>query len=208
MGPNLHVVTHPLVGHCLCLLRDEKTPAGDFRSVTQRVTGLLALEATRDLETSPITVQTPLEQTTCEQISQGIVVVPVLRAGVGMLEPVLELFPDTAVGYMGMERDEETARANSYYQKLPDLRDRLVLVVDPMLATGGTATSSLRRLYELDPRKVRILCIVAAPEGVDAIWREFPEQEIYTLALDRELDDRKFILPGLGDFGDRLYGTL
>src|SRR5690606_32389619 len=149
---------------------------------------------------------TPLEEMTGVVLDEPLVVVPILRAGLGMLESVLRLFPDAVVGYLGLERDEETAVSRSYYQSLPDLQSRTVFLLDPMLATGGSACNALCSITKLNPIRTKLLSIVAAPEGLERVTREFPEVEVLTVAIDRELNAREFILPGLGDFGDRLFG--
>ncbi len=207
MTPEVRVLGHPLAKHCLAQLRNETTPPALFRSVTRQLSTLLAIEATRDLRTAPVRIDTPMESTLVELIDEKLVVVPILRAGLGMLEAVVQLFPDVLVGYLGLERDEHTAKASVYYSKLPVVRDRTVLLVDPMLATGGSSCHALSDIYSYSPARVILVCIVAAPEGVAAVNERFPQTEIVTAALDRELNSRKYILPGLGDFGDRLYGT-
>lgn len=203
----LHVVDHPLAQHYLTHLRDETTQPALFRTLTRKLTMMLAVEATRSLQTERITIRTPLEEIQSPVLSEEIVVVPILRAGLGMVDAIVELLPDVSVGYFGLERDEETAVASAYYHKLPPVSGRTVMLVDPMLATGGSACWALKDLYALDPVRVMLICIVAAPEGVALVEQEFPELEIITAALDRQLNARKYILPGLGDFGDRLYGT-
>lgn len=210
MEVKIQVVEHPLVQHSLAQLRDQQTPPELYRTLTRRVTTLLVIEATRSLRTRRQAVETPLETVEARLLDEHLVVVPILRAGLGMLNAVVDLFPDisVSVGYLGLERDEETAEASVYYSKLPPLEDRTVLLVDPMLATGGSACHALSDIFSRRPRRVILVCIVAAPEGVSAVNRQFPQAEIFSAALDRELNSRKYILPGLGDFGDRLYGTL
>ena len=205
----VHVVRHPLIDDALLRLRDATTPCDEFRRLARRVSLLLAAEATRDLALAPAEVETPLERTVVRRISSRVVAVPVLRAGLGMLEAFLELVPQAQVGYFGLERNEETAAARRYYEKVPkDLAGAVVFLLDPMLATGGSAAMAVDGLRGLGARHVRLLSIVAAPEGVAHLESAVPEAVVYTAALDRELNDRKYILPGLGDFGDRLYGTL
>ena len=169
---------------------------------------IVILEATRGLEVKVSTVHTPLEPTEGRTLSQGLAVVPVLRAGLSMLEPALRLFPDVAVGYIGLERSHLDATASSYYCKLPNLTDRYVLLADPMLATGGSAVQAAGVLKAQGASRTVMACIVAAPEGVEAMAAAHPDVEIFTAGLDRELNPQKYILPGLGDYGDRLYGTL
>ena len=204
---SLHIIRHPVCDHVLSLLRDKNTTSSDFRELSKQVTAILALEATKDLPVVTVAIETPLEPTQGKQISVPIVTVAILRAGISMVDTIVNLIPGVSVGFVGMERDEETADAHSYYCKLPPLEGRRILVVDPMLATGGSSLQSIRMVYDKGGTDVSFLNIVAAPEGVELLQNEFPDLEIYTAALDRELNDRKYILPGLGDFGDRLYGT-
>lgn len=203
----LHVSKHPLVADVVASLRDGETEPEEFRSLARKVISLLLYEATADLATVSGTVQTPLESAPALRIAQDVVAVPVLRAGLGLLSPVLELLPRVSVGYIGLERDEETAVARIYYQKLPPLEGKVPLLLDPMLATGGSGARALDLIKEAGGRDPRMICVVAAPEGVRVIEERHPEVRIYTAALDRGLNDRAFILPGLGDFGDRLFGT-
>ncbi len=204
---SLHVIKHPVADHILSLLRDERTGAAEFRNLSRQVTSLLVMEATRDLPSVPTEVKTPMETTRCRKLDRTVVVVAIVRAGMSMVETIVDLLPSVAVGFIGMERDEETAEAHSYYCKLPPLKDRRVLVVDPMLATGGSAAQVISMVYDQGATDVNFLNIVAAPEGVKVLQDKFPDLIIYTASLDRELNDKKYILPGLGDFGDRLYGT-
>lgn len=204
---NLHVVNHPLAQHLLTQLRNRHTPPEVFRSLTRKLTTILVIEATRDLPTESVTVETPLEEAQGTVLAAKLVVVPILRAGLGMLEAVADLFPDVSVGYIGMERDHTTAIANSYYLKLPPVEGRTVLLIDPMLATGGSVDQALAAIRSRGAGRMVLICVVAAPEGVDRIYRNHPDVPIYTAALDRELNAAKYILPGIGDFGDRLYGT-
>lgn len=191
----------------LSTLRDAATPREDFRRLTRKLSSLLVFEASRDLPMRKVEIETPLERTTGGRLNAEIVLVPVLRAGMGMLDALLELFPGASVGYVGLERDEETAVARRYYVKLPDLPDRHVFLLDPMLATGGSALAAIEALKEQGARRIRLLCIVAAPEGVALLEKHCPDVTIYAASIDRQLDERKYILPGLGDFGDRLFGT-
>jgi uracil phosphoribosyltransferase len=205
---DVHVVRHPLVENVLAALRDRRTPSDIFRQLAHRVSLLLVAEATRDLPLAETTIETPLETTTVRRLAARVVAVPVLRAGLGMLDALLELVPQAQVGYFGLERDERTAAARRYYEKVPkDLADASVFLLDPMLATGGSATMAIEGLAELGARRVRLLSIVAAPEGLAHLKATVPDATVYTTAVDRELNARKFILPGLGDFGDRLFGT-
>lgn len=203
----LHVLDHPLAAHALTHLRDTTTKPVTFRLLAHQVGLLLALEATRDLPTRPLAVNTPLEPHVGRVLAEGLVIVPILRAGLGMVQPWIDLFPDVSVGYVGLERDHDTAVARSYYRKLPPLAGKRVLCLDPMLATGGSAVTALDLLRSAGATDLALVVIVAAPEGVAAVHAAHPDVPVFTAALDRELNDRKYILPGLGDFGDRLYGT-
>jgi uracil phosphoribosyltransferase len=205
---DVHVVRHPVVEDVLAVLRDRRTPSDVFRQLAHRVSLLLVAEATRDLSVVETTVETPLERATVKRLQARVVAVPVLRAGLGMLDALLELVPQAQVGYFGLERDEKTAVARRYYEKVPkDLASARVFLLDPMLATGGSAAMAIDGLAELGARRVRLLSIVAAPEGLAHLEAAVPDAAVYTAAIDRELNARKFILPGLGDFGDRLFGT-
>jgi uracil phosphoribosyltransferase len=204
----LHVVSHPVVDDALAALRDRRTAAAEFRRLAHRVSLLLVAEATRGLRTAEAKVETPLEGTRGLRLAERVVTVPVLRAGLGMLDAFLSLVPAAEVGYFGLERDETTAVARRYYEKLPGhLASSAVFLLDPMLATGGSAALAISRLLELGARQVVLLSIVAAPEGVTHLERAAPAAEVWTAALDRGLDKLKYIRPGLGDFGDRLFGT-
>lgn len=204
----LRLLEHPLAEDVLARLRDRETPSSEFRRLARRLSLLLVMEATRDLAVAERTVQTPLEPAPAHRVIDRVVAVPVLRAGLGMLDAFLELVPQAQVGYIGLERNEETAVARLYYEKVPrDLSNAVVFLLDPMLATGGSAALALEGLRSLGARQTRLLSIVAAPEGVKHLAEAAPETLIYSAALDRELNARKFILPGLGDFGDRLFGT-
>ncbi|HSN56059.1 MAG TPA: uracil phosphoribosyltransferase, partial [Candidatus Sulfomarinibacteraceae bacterium] len=204
----LHLVEHPLLHDIMARLRDRETSSDDFRSLAYRISTFLVAEATRDLPTRACEVRTPLETTTVYRLDARVVVVPVLRAGIGMLQAFLDLVPKAQVGYFGLERDEETAEARCYYEKVPkDLGSAVVFVIDPMLATGGSAAKAIEGLEARGATNVRLVSIVAAPEGVGLLAERTPDTLVFTAALDRGLSDRKFILPGLGDFGDRLYGT-
>jgi uracil phosphoribosyltransferase len=205
----VHLVAHPLVQDALLTLRDATTALQAFRRAAKRISILLAAEALRDVPTVERTVDTPLAAATGRTMAGDIVVVPIMRAGLGMLDAVLTLLPDARVGHVGLQRDEATAVASRYYSRLPaGLADSYVLVIDPMLATGGSAVASLSLLQQAGARNVRLACIVAAPEGLALVERTYPQVPIYTPAVDSSLDARKFIVPGLGDFGDRLYGTM
>ncbi|WOO40775.1 uracil phosphoribosyltransferase [Rubellicoccus peritrichatus] len=203
----LHIVEHPAARHYLTILRDEQTPHATFRAACEKLTLFLAMEATRSLKEKTTTVVTPLEETGGFAIEESPVVVPILRAGLGMLQVFVDLLPEVSVGYVGMERDETTAKAKSYYCKLPPMDGRTAIAIDPMLATGGSAEAVVQRLYDAGAATVKLVNIVAAPEGLARIEAAFPEIEIIAAALDRCLNEKAYICPGLGDFGDRLYGT-
>ncbi len=205
----LHLVTHPLVHDCLAELRDARTPPERFRVLANRVSVLLGAEALRDVPMAEGTVETPLGPSPCRRVAADVVIAPVLRAGLGMLPGMLELVPNARVGHLGLQRDERTAVASQYYAKLPpDIQESYVLLIDPMLATGGSAVAALDVLTRAGARHVRLVCIVAAPEGVAAVEKAYPGVPIFTPVVDRELNAHKFIVPGLGDFGDRLFGTV
>jgi uracil phosphoribosyltransferase len=204
----VHVLDHPLAAHIITHLRDRTTKPATFRTLAYHLSLLLAIEATRDIETEMKGIETPLESMNGRVLAhQPLVVVPILRAGLGMVQPFTDIFPDVSVGYVGLERDHETAIPRSYYCKLPTLAARHVFIVDPMLATGGSAVQALNVVRQHGATDTRLVCIVSAPEGVAAVESSHPGTLIHTAALDRELNARKYILPGLGDFGDRLYGT-
>jgi uracil phosphoribosyltransferase len=204
----VHLVEHPLVQDILISLRDSRTDPERFRQLAGRISVLLAAEALRELPTINDTVSTPLGPAHGQRLNTDVVLVPVLRAGLGMLPGMLELVPGARVGHIGLQRDEVTALASRYYSKLPPgLDDSYVLMIDPMLATGGSAVAALELLRSAGARHIRLVCIVAAPEGIAAVEKAYPNIPIYTPVIDERLNEHKFIVPGLGDFGDRLYGT-
>ena len=204
----LTVLDHPLSGDLLTRLRDRDTGPAEYRGLTRRLGMLLVAEATRDMAVEAVTVQTPLESFGGTRLAEGLVAIPVLRAGLGLLDAVVDLFPDAVVGYLGMERDEITHEPRDYYAKLPPLAGRRAMVVDPMLATGGSGTAAVRYVKEAGAQDVVFVCVVAAPEGLARLQADHPDVPVVTAALDRQLNHDAYILPGLGDFGDRLYGTL
>lgn len=204
---SITVLDHPLAAHLLAALRDHRTPPPVFRTLSKRLALILVMEATRDLPTREVEIVTPLEPTTGHVLPEDLVAVPILRAGLGMLEAVTELFPEVAVGYVGLERDEASLLPQSYYQKLPPVEGQHVLILDPMLATGGSGSAACAAVKAAGSASVRFVCVVSAPEGVDRMERDHPDVPIVTAALDRQLNDRGFILPGLGDYGDRLHRT-
>lgn len=208
----LHVIDHPLVQHKIALLRDKNAGSKDFRELVNEITVFVAYEATRDLSLEEVTIETPI--TTCKQkmiTGRKMAVVPILRAGLGMVEGILSLSPAAKVGHIGMYRDEETLEPHEYFFKMPsDIEERQVFVVDPMLATGGSAILAVEALMKrgVKAKDIKFLCIVSAPDGVEALQKAYPEIHIYTAALDEKLNENGYIVPGLGDAGDRLFGTL
>jgi len=208
MPAELTIVDHPVLRDRIAMLRDETTPHGTFRRALHEASAIVAIEATRDLPTVSTEVRTPLETTAGERLQSEVAVVPVLRAGLAMVDGLLRLLPDARVGHLGLQRDEHTLTPRGYFERLPaDLAQAHVFVLDPMLATGGSAVHALDRLVEVGAEDLRLICIVAAPEGVTAVQERHPDVPIWTAALDRGLDENGYIRPGLGDAGDRVFGT-
>ena len=207
--PRVMLVDHPLVQHKLSLLRRKDTGTAKFRQVAREISLLMAYEVTRDLPLEQVSIETPLEAMETPSLSgKKICFVPILRAGTGILDGMLDLVPSARVGHIGLYRDPETLVPVEYYLKLPeDLGERLVVLVDPMLATGHSAAAALSRLRQAGAGQLRFVCLLAAPEGLDVLAAEHPDVPVYTAAIDRELDGHGYIRPGLGDAGDRLYGT-
>lgn len=206
---NLTVLTHPLIQHKLTLLRDKRTSTRDFKELMAEIAMLMAYEVTQDLPTEPVEIETPLERMVGRQVSgKKLTLVPILRAGLGMVDGIAQLIPSARVGHIGLARDHETLRPVDYYFKIPGSEvERDFFVLDPMLATGGSAVAAVTALKKAGARRIRFLCLVAAPEGVRNLEGAHPDLPIFAAALDRELDSRGYILPGLGDAGDRLFGT-
>jgi uracil phosphoribosyltransferase len=206
---NVVVVDHPLVQHKLGLLRDKTTPTQVFRQLVDELTLLLTYEATKDMATEESEIETPLERTTVQRISgKKVAVCPILRAGVGMLDGVLSLISGARVGFIGLYRNEETLEPVEYYVKLPqDIAERDVLILDPMLATGNSTAAAVATVKRAGAQSIRLIAIIAAPEGIERLQSEHPDVAIVVAAIDRELNERGYIVPGLGDAGDRLYGT-
>jgi uracil phosphoribosyltransferase len=206
---NLTVIEHPLIGHKMSLLRTKETPKKLFRELVDEISGLMVYEATRDLAEEEVEVETPLEVMSGTRIAgKKLVIVPVLRAGLGMVEGILRLIPSARVGHVGMARDEESLQPTEYYFKVPaQTADRRFFVVDPMLATGGSASAAIDGLKRRGAERISFMCLVAAPEGVTALTAAHPDVPIFAAALDRQLSDVGYILPGLDDAGDRLFGT-
>jgi uracil phosphoribosyltransferase len=207
--PNLTVLTHPLIQHKLALLRDRATPTRDFRQLVSEIAMLMTYEVTRDLPTEAVEIDTPLERTGGRRVAgKKLVLVPILRAGLGMVEGISQLVPSARIGHIGLYRDHDTLQPVSYYFKIPSGEaDRDFLILDPMLATGGSAVAAGHKLKAAGAARIRLICLVAAPEGVEAMLRAHPDIPVYTAALDRQLNAHGYILPGLGDAGDRLFGT-
>jgi len=201
-------VRHPCVQHKLALIRDQETGHKKFRELATEITMFLCYEALKKVRVRKVSVQTPVAKADCYQIAEDLVVVPILRAGVGMLEGILDLVPTARVGFVGMYRDENTKKPVSYYQRLPtQTKGGLCIVIDPMLATGGSTAAAVDVLKEAGAGTVVVVCIVTCPEGLQAVEEAHPDVVIYTASIDDHLDDHKYIVPGLGDAGDRLYGT-
>jgi uracil phosphoribosyltransferase len=208
MASRVVVVDHPLAGNALVGLRDAGTQTDSFRRHARVLSLVLAVSVLEDLPCRDVRVTTPLEPTNGRVLARSVVFVPVLRAGLAMLEAMSDVVPESAVGFVGLERDEETAIAHNYYEKLPSrLTEAEVVILDPMLATGGSAVATVGLLKERAAQSVRLACVVAAPEGIGALHASHPDVAVFTGVIDRELNERKYILPGMGDFGDRYFGT-
>jgi uracil phosphoribosyltransferase len=204
----LEVLDHPVAGQLLSRLRDKSTPPAEFARVLALLSHFLAYSASRRLLIRTVPVETPLETTQGIQLAQPIVLIPILRAGLGLMEGFTRFFPEATIGHIGLARDEKTLRPRPYLEKLPQLEDRTVFLLDPMLATGGSASHAIRQLKDSGAKSITLVSVIAAPEGVRKIQTAHPEVAIVTASLDRQLDERGYILPGLGDAGDRLCGTL
>ena len=206
---NVFILDHPLIQHKITRLRDKNTGTAEFRKVAGEIAMLMGYEALRDLETTDIEVETPIEKTMSPVIAgHKQAVVPILRAGLGMTDGILNLIPAAKVGHIGMARDEKTHQPVSYYCKLPDrIGERTVIITDPMLATGGSAVDAIRFIKEKGGRRIKFMCIIAAPEGLERLHTAHPDVQIYVGHLDRELNENAYICPGLGDAGDRIFGT-
>ena len=207
--PNFHLIDHPIVKRDITVLRDVSTQPEIFRSAVKRISNILAVEISKDLHVSTFEVETPLEKTTGYKLKDEIVLVPVLRAGLGMVSGFLEIIPDAKVGHIGLQRDETTLKPIEYYYKTPkNIDSAKVLLIDPMLATGGSASEAINYLKKRGVDNLIFACLVAAPEGIQKIYNQHPEVKIYGAVIDRELNNKGYILPGLGDAGDRTFGTL
>jgi uracil phosphoribosyltransferase len=208
LHPNLTVLDHPLIRHKLAILREVNTSTRDFRQLVGEIAMLMTYEVTRDLQTEAVEVQTPLERTIEHMVAgKKLTLVPILRAGLGMVEGISTLIPSARIGHIGLFRDHATLRPVSYYFKVPGDPGRDFFILDPMLATGGSAVAAVQSIKDSGAKRIRFLCLVAAPEGVRAMLDAHPEVPVYAAALDRELNEHGYILPGLGDAGDRIFGT-
>lgn len=205
---NVFIISHPVIQTKLTELRDQRTEHRKFRALLDEIAGLMVYEVTRDWPTEPRQVHTPIEEMTGHVLARAVTLVPILRAGLGMAAGVLRLLPDARMGHLGVYRDEKTLEPVSYYSKLPpDIARSEVLLIDPMLATGGSGSAAIEFLKTAGVTNMKFVCLVAAPEGIAAIHRQHPEVPIYCAAVDRQLNDRGYIVPGLGDAGDRIFGT-
>ncbi|MBU3103869.1 uracil phosphoribosyltransferase [Clostridium gasigenes] len=202
-------VEHPLILHKLAFIRSKNTGAKDFRELVEEVSMLMAYEVTRDLATEEVEIETPICKTKCKMLSgKKIAIVPILRAGLGMVDGMLKLIPAAKIGHIGLYRDEETLQPVEYFCKLPqDIAERDVMVVDPMLATGGSATDALTLLKKKGAKNLRLVCLISSPEGIKLVQETHPDVDIYVAGIDERLNEKGYIIPGLGDAGDRLYGT-
>jgi uracil phosphoribosyltransferase len=204
----LHIINHPMVQHKLTIMRKKETGTREFRELLKEIGMLMGYEVTRDFPLVTVQIETPMQTMVAHEIAgKKVVVVPILRAGLGMVDGLLTLIPAAKVGHIGMYRDETTHEPVFYYYKMPEGKDRMVILTDPMLATGGSACDAIRRLKQDGYTNIRMMCLVAAPEGIKRVQSEFPEVDIYTASLDEKLNGDCYILPGLGDAGDRIFGT-
>lgn len=203
------VMDHPLIQHKLSILRDKNTSSKDFRTIIGEIAMLMTYEATRDLPLEDVEIETPVAKTATKQLAgKKLAIVPILRAGIGMVDGVLNMIPSARVGHIGLYRDPETLEPVEYYCKLPaDIEEREVIVVDPMLATGGSAVDAINQIKKRGPKNIKFMCTIAAPEGLDALSKAHPDVDIYCAALDEKLNEHGYIVPGLGDAGDRIFGT-
>lgn len=205
---DIHVINHPLIQHKLTLMRKKETSSNDFRKLLKEITLLMGYEITRDLAMEDIEIETPLEKIVGKRVAgKKVGIVPILRAGFGMVEGLTELMPSARIGVIGLYRDPVTAKPVEYYCKLPGVEGRSFILIDPMLATGGSAIAAIDMMKAKGAKNIKFMCLVAAPEGVAEVNKNHPDVPIYTAALDRQLNEKKYILPGLGDAGDRIFGT-
>jgi uracil phosphoribosyltransferase len=209
MNKNVFLIDHPIIKRDVTILRDKDTDSENFRAVLQRVSNILAVELSKEFSLTQTEIETPLEKTKGSKLSSDVILVPVLRAGLGMVNGFLQIIPEAKVGHIGLQRDEETLKPVEYYYKVPkNLESAEVVILDPMLATGGSASEALKYLKKRGASKMAFACIVAAPEGIEKINSEHPDVKIFAAAIDRELNSKGYIVPGLGDAGDRTFGTL
>lgn len=205
----LFVMDHPLISHKIAMLRDKNTSVRDFRALVNEIALLMGYEATKDLKMTEVKVETPVATTKGQVIERQVALVPILRAGLGMVDALMSLIPAAKVGHIGLYRDHETLQPVEYYCKLPsDIEQRQVLVLDPMLATGGSSSAAISFIKKRGAKNIRLVCVIGAPEGVRAVQEAHPDVDIYVAALDEKLNENGYIIPGLGDAGDRLFGTL
>lgn len=206
--PNVRYISHPLIEHKLTILRDKNTQSFQFRMVVDEISHLMIFEATRDLALREVSVQTPVAKTTAKKLASKIMICPILRAALGMLDSIFTIIPDAAVGFLGFQRNEETAQAEFFYAKLPpDAASRTAIIIDPMFATGGTAIDAVKFLKEKGVKQIKFISIIAAPEGLKRFSEVYPDVEVYTAAVDEKLNEQNYIVPGLGDAGDRVFNT-
>jgi uracil phosphoribosyltransferase len=206
---NVYVFDHPLIQHKLTFIRDKNTGTKEFRELVDEVAALMAYEITRDMPLREVEVETPVAKAKCKVLEgKKLGLVPILRAGLGMVDGILKLIPAAKVGHLGLYRDPETLEPVQYYSKMPsDIGERELIVIDPMLATGGSASAGIRILKEMGAKQIKLMCLIAAPEGVERVQKDHPDVDIYVAAVDEKLDEKSYIIPGLGDAGDRLFGT-
>ena len=207
--PNVRLVSHPLIEHKLAILRDASTPTFQFRMLVDEISHLMIFEATRDLALKNVSVQTPVAQAQAKKLATKVMICPILRAALGMLESVFKIIPNASVGFLGFQRNEETAQAEFFYAKLPkDAKERMAIIIDPMFATGGTAIDAVKFLREKGVKEIKFISIIAAPEGLKRFSEIYPDVEVYTASIDEKLNEKNYIVPGLGDAGDRVFNTL
>lgn len=204
----VNIIDHPLIQHKLTIMRKKETSSADFRKLLEEITMLMGYEATRDLPLEDVEIETPIQKTVGKRLTgKKIAIVPVLRAGFGMVQGLLDLIPSARIGVIGLYRDPETLKPVEYYCKLPNIENRIFIIVDPMLATGGSSVAAIQMLKDRGVKDIRLMCLVAAPEGVDTVNKAHPDVKIYTAAVDECLNEHGYIVPGLGDAGDRIFGT-
>lgn len=204
----VNIIDHPLIQHKLTIMRKKETSSADFRKLLEEITMLMGYEATRDLPLEDVEIETPIQKTVGKRLTgKKIAIVPVLRAGFGMVQGLLDLIPSARIGVIGLYRDPETLKPVEYYCKLPNIENRSFIIVDPMLATGGSSVAAIQMLKDRGVRDIRLMCLVSAPEGVDTVNKAHPDAKIYTAAVDECLNEHGYIVPGLGDAGDRIFGT-